>query len=67
VSSETSFASKQPKMGPKLVSALSETKRLFRLFRFFAETASFGISIEPKQKKGQPKQIIVNSFINQDT
>jgi hypothetical protein len=55
VSSETSFASKQPKMEPKLVSALSETKRLFRLFRFFIETASFGVSIEPKQKKDQPK------------
>ena len=51
VSSETSFTSKQPKLEPKLVSALSETKRLFRLFRFFTKTASFGISIEPKQKK----------------
>ena len=33
VSFETSFDSKQPKLEPKLVSALSETKRLFRLFR----------------------------------
>ena len=41
VSFETSFDSKQP----KLVSALSETKRLFRLFRF-----------EQKQTKEQPKQ-----------
>jgi hypothetical protein len=32
VSFETSFDSKQPKLEPKLVSALSETKRLFRLF-----------------------------------
>jgi hypothetical protein len=32
VSSETSFISKQPKLEPKLVSALSETRRLFRLF-----------------------------------
>ena len=51
VSSETSFASKQPKMEPKLVSALSKTKHLFQLFRFFTETVSFGVSIEPKQKK----------------
>ena len=58
VSSETSFDSKQPKMEPKLVSALSETKRLFRLFRIFTETASFGVSIEPKQKKDKPKQRI---------
>jgi hypothetical protein len=52
VSYETSFDSKQPKMEPKLVSTLSETKRLFRLFwlfRFNIETACFGVSIEPKQ------------------
>ncbi len=56
VSFETSFDSKQPKLEPKLVSALSETKRLFRLFRFYTKTASFGVSIEPKQTKDQPKQ-----------
>jgi hypothetical protein len=56
VSFETSFDSKQPKLEPKLVSALSETKRLFRLFRFYTETASFGVSIEPKQTEDQPKQ-----------
>jgi hypothetical protein len=33
VSSETSFVSKQPKLEPKLVLALSETRRLFRLLR----------------------------------
>ncbi len=49
VSFETSFDSKQPKLEPKLVSALSETKRLFRLFRFYTETESFDVSIEPKQ------------------
>ena len=49
VSCENSFDSKQPKLEPKLVSALSETKLLFRLFRFYTETASFGVSIEPKQ------------------
>ncbi len=56
VSFETSFDSKQPKLEPKQVSALSETKRLFRLFRFFTETESFDVSIEPKQTKDQPKQ-----------
>jgi hypothetical protein len=34
LSFETSFDSKQPKLEPKLVSALSETKRLFWLFHF---------------------------------
>ncbi len=58
VSFETSFDSKQP----KLVSALSETKRLFRLFRFYTETASFGVSIEPKQAKDQPKQTETNRY-----
>jgi hypothetical protein len=55
VSFETSFDPKQPKLESKLVSALSETKRLFRLFRFYTETASFGVSIEPKQTVDQPK------------
>ncbi len=52
MSFETSFNSKQP----KLVSALSETKCLFRLFRFYTQTKSFNVSIEPKQTKDQPKQ-----------
>jgi hypothetical protein len=56
VSFETSFDSKQPKLEPKLVSALSETKCLFRLFRFYTETESFGVSVEPKQTEDQPKQ-----------
>ncbi len=56
VSFETSFDSKQPKLEPKLVSALSETKRLFRLFRFYTETESFDVSIVPKQTEDQPKQ-----------
>jgi len=43
-------------MEPKLVSALSETKRLFPLFRFYTETESFDVSIEPKQTEDQPKQ-----------
>jgi hypothetical protein len=56
VSSETNFVSKQPKLEPKLISALSETRRLFRLFRFNIETGSFGVSKQPKQTKDQPKQ-----------
>jgi hypothetical protein len=48
VSSETSFVSKQPKLEPKLVSALSETRRLFR---FNIKTGSFGVSKQPKQTK----------------
>ncbi len=56
MSFETSFDSKQPKLEPKLVSALSETKRLFRLFRFYTETEIFDVSIEPKQTEDQPKQ-----------
>jgi hypothetical protein len=56
VSFETNFDSKQPKLEPKLVSALSETKRLFRLFRFYSETASFGVSVKPKLNETKPKQ-----------
>ncbi len=66
VSFETSFDSKQPKLEPKLVSALSETKKLvsalsetkssFRLFRIYTKTESFDVSIEPKQTGDQPKQ-----------
>jgi hypothetical protein len=56
VSFETSFDSKQPKLEPKLVSALSETKRLFWLFHFYTETEIFDVSIEPKQTEDQPKQ-----------
>ncbi len=56
MSFETRFDSKQPKLELKLVSALSETKRLFWLFRFYTETESFDVSIEPKQTEDQPKQ-----------
>jgi hypothetical protein len=53
VSFKISFDSK---LEPKLVSALSETKHLFRLFRLCTETESFDVSIEPKQTEDQPKQ-----------
>jgi hypothetical protein len=56
VSSETSFVSKQPKLEPKLVLALSETRCLFRLFCFNIERGSFGVSKQPKQTKDKPKQ-----------
>ncbi len=55
VSFETSFDSKQPKLESKLVSALSETKRLFRLFRFYTKIESFEVSILPKQTEDQSK------------
>ena len=63
VSFETSFDLKQPKLEPKLVSALSETKRLFRLFHFYTKTESFAVSIEPKQTEDQPKQNRTEYFI----
>jgi len=45
LSFETSFDSKQPKLELKLVSAWYETKRLFRLYRFYTKTESFDVSI----------------------
>ena len=57
VSFKTSFDSKQLKLEPKLVSALSETKRLFRLFRFYTETESFDVAVETKQTEDQPIQL----------
>ncbi len=56
MSFETSFDSKQPKLEPKIISALSKTKRLFRLFGFYTETESFDVSIEPKQTEDQQKE-----------
>jgi hypothetical protein len=46
---ETSCDSKQPKLEPKLVSTLSDTRCMFRLFRFNIEATCFGVSIKPKQ------------------
>ncbi len=48
VSFETSIYLKQPNLETKLVSAPSETKHFFRLFCFYIETASFGVSVKPK-------------------
>jgi hypothetical protein len=74
VSSETSFDSKQPKLEPKLFSTLFETRCLFRLFRFYIETARFGVSIKPKQKKmnrNKPKKdknwVLKNLFSSENS
>jgi hypothetical protein len=48
---KTSFDSKQPKLEPKLALTLSETRCLFRLFRFNIKTTCSGVSIKLKQKK----------------
>ncbi len=56
MSFEISFDSKQPKLEPKLVSALYETKHLFWLFRFYTEKESFDVLIEPKQTEDQLNQ-----------
>ncbi len=59
----TSFNSKQLKLEPKLVSALSITKCLFQLFRFYTETESFGVLIEPEQTEEQPKQFNIELIL----
>ncbi len=66
MSSETSFISKQPKLEPKLVSELSETRRLFRLFRFKIETGSFSVLKQPKQSKdnrNSSKLVKISTFL----
>ncbi len=47
VSFKTSFDLKQPKLEPKLVLALSETKKFVSVVSLYAETESFDVSIEP--------------------
>jgi hypothetical protein len=59
----TSFNSKQLKLEPKLVSALSITKCLFQLFRFYTKTESFGVLIERKQTEEQPKQFNIELIL----
>ncbi len=56
VAFETSFDSKQPKLESKLVSALSETKPLFRLFRCFNWTET---ETEEKPKQFDRKHILL--------
>ncbi len=62
MSSETRFVSKQPQLEPKLVSALSETRRLFRLFRFNIETGSFGVS-KQKTNRNSSKFVKISTFL----
>ncbi len=65
VSIETSFNSKQP----KLVSALSETKCLFRLYRFYTETVPFVsvISIQVRNTETNRKFSLWFRETNQNT
>ncbi len=49
VSFKTSFDSKQLKLETKLFLAVTETKRLFRLFPVYIKTVRFGVLIELKQ------------------
>ncbi len=62
MSFETSLDSKQSKLEPKIVSALSEAKRLFWLFCFYFETKSFGVSVQSKQTEttGQNLHLLPN-------
>jgi hypothetical protein len=46
VSYETRFISKEPKLEPKLVSTLSETKKLVSVVSRNSETASFIVLVE---------------------
>ncbi len=57
VSFETSFNSIKPKLDTKLVLALSKTKHLIQLFRFYTETESFNVSIEPKTNRRPTKTV----------
>ncbi len=61
VSFKTSFDWRQPKLEPKLETRFG-TIRTKRLFRFFTETESFGVSIEPKQPGEQPNSEIESIF-----
>ncbi len=62
MSFETCFDSKLPKLETKLVSALSETKCLFRLFCINTKTESLGVLIEPKQREEQQNSLIKSIF-----
>jgi hypothetical protein len=57
VSYKAWFVSKEPKLGLKLVSALSETKRLLSIVLQNSETAGFGFLVEPKLTTLDVKQL----------
>jgi hypothetical protein len=67
VSYETSYDSKKLKLEPKLVSTLSETGGLFRLYRFNIKTAHFDVSIETKQTINEAKQAEKRKFVKNRT
>ncbi len=46
---QNQFRLEKLKLEPKLFLAVSETKRLFRLFSVYIKTVRFGVSIELKQ------------------
>ncbi len=58
VSFEASFDSKQL----KLVTALSETKRLFRLFQFYTKNESFGVRLIQNKQKSNRNSLIESIF-----
>ncbi len=66
VSSETSFVSKQPKLEPKLVSALSETRRLFCCFALISKQ---GVLVfrnnrnEQKTNRNSSKFVKISTFL----
>jgi hypothetical protein len=63
VSFETSFYSKQPKLEPKLVSALSETKCLFRFFTsIYTEKESLMFRLNRNQQKTNQNSLIESIF-----
>ncbi len=69
VSFQTSFDSKQlklePKLEPKLVSALSETKRLFWLFRFYIETEILDVTVRLNRNKQKTnRNSLIGSIIS---
>ncbi len=62
VSFETIFVSKQLKLEPKLVSVLSETKRLIWLFLFYTETEGFNVSLNRNKQKTNRNHLIGSIF-----
>ncbi len=48
-------AGPDPEPGSALGHFMKEWRVFFRLFRFYTETESFEVSLEPKQTEDQPK------------
>ncbi len=64
MSFETSFDSKQPKLEPKLVSALSETQRLFRLFASIPKQRVSMFRLNRNKQKTNRNSLIGSIFCN---